>query len=121
MVQTPIEACFGDTPDLSPLLQFTFYKPVYFLDQDARFPETRERLGRFVGIAENHGDTLTYWILTPDDQLLARSVVCKPPLPRTPTNRRLHPLSPRGVLNLLNPTQGARGVQRSISVPLRWT
>ena len=70
--RTPIEACFGDTPDISPLLQFTFYEPVYFLDQDARFPETGERLGRFVGIAENHGDALTYWILTSDDQLLAQ-------------------------------------------------
>ena len=35
---------------------------MYFLDQDARFPETGERLGCFVGIAENHGDALTYWI-----------------------------------------------------------
>ena len=49
---------------------------MYFLDQDARFLEIGERLGRFVGIAENHGDALTYWILTSEDQLLAWSVVC---------------------------------------------
>ena len=48
---------------------------IYFLDQDACFPETGEHLGRFVGIAENHGDALTYWILTQDDQLLACLVV----------------------------------------------
>ena len=129
--RTPIEACFGDTPDISPLLQFTFYEPVYFLDQDTRFPETGERLGRFVGITENHGDALTYWILTPDNQLLARSVV------RTATgnepnqwaststeSKGSEDLESTGnseeVLNLKNPTQEERGVRHSVSVPRHW-
>ena len=73
--RTPIETCFGHTPDISSLLQFMFYELLYFLDQDACFPETGEHLGRFVGIAENHGDALTYWILTQEDQLLACLVV----------------------------------------------
>ena len=73
--RTPIKTCFGHMPDLLSLLQFTFYEPVYFLDQDACFPETGECLCRFVGIAKNHGDALTYWILTQDDKLLACSVV----------------------------------------------
>ena len=72
---TPIESCFGQTPDLLSLLQFTFYELVYFLDHDAHFPETGERFSRFVGNAENHGNALTYWILTQDDKLLARLVV----------------------------------------------
>ena len=32
---TPIKNCFGNTPDISSLLQFTFYELIYFLDQDA--------------------------------------------------------------------------------------
>ena len=73
--QTPIKSCFGHTPDLLPLLQFKFYKLVYYLDHKASFPKTREHSGQFVGIAENKGNALTYWILNNDNQLLARSVV----------------------------------------------
>ena len=71
--RTPTESCFGETPDVSSLMQFSFYEKVYFLDPDAKFPDTSERLGYFVGIAENKGDDLTFWVLTQDtDQLLAR-------------------------------------------------
>jgi hypothetical protein len=30
--RTPIEVALGDTPDISALLQFSFYEPVYYLD-----------------------------------------------------------------------------------------
>ena len=48
-------------------------------------PESKKKLGRFVGIAENVGDTLTYKILTDDtEQVICRSVVrsaeCSPDL-----------------------------------------
>eukprot|EP00957_Ditylum_brightwellii_P103912 7916934-Ditylum_brightwellii.AAC.1 len=38
---TPHQACFGTTPDISALLQFRFYQPVYFSDKDS-FPNTEE-------------------------------------------------------------------------------
>ena len=71
---TPQQACFGVTPDISALLQFHFFQPVYFSDQDA-FPDTDERLGHWIGVAENKGDTLTYWTLAENQQVLARSLV----------------------------------------------
>ena len=53
--RTPIEACYGYTPDISPLLLFTFFQRIYYLDAEIPFPNSKEKLGRFVGIAENVG------------------------------------------------------------------
>ena len=49
-------------------------------------PETGERLGQFVGIAENHGDALTYWILTQDDKTTGSLGGLNRPPALTPTN-----------------------------------
>ena len=52
-------------PDISPILQFVFYEPVYYRAYEPGFPsENRELSGQFVGIAENVGHTLTYKILS---------------------------------------------------------
>ena len=73
---TPRQRRTGVTPDISPWLQFTFWQPILYLDNENSWPSTRERVGRWLGVAENIGDFLTYWIF--DDQsrrVLARSVV----------------------------------------------
>ena len=65
--RTPMEALTGVTPDISAMLHFTFWEPVYYLDpgDELSFPSSpHEKLGRFVGIAENVGDALTFKILT---------------------------------------------------------
>jgi hypothetical protein len=33
---------WGETPDISPLLSFTWYQPVYYLESSETFPSTRE-------------------------------------------------------------------------------
>ena len=71
---TPHQACFGVTPDISALLQFRFYQPVFFSEKDV-FPNAEERKGHWLGVAENKGDTLTYWVLAENKQVLARSLV----------------------------------------------
>ena len=73
--RTPIEKALGETPDISSLLQFAFYEPVYYYDPDTPFPDSKEKIGHFIGIAENCGDALTFWILTGKRTVLARSVV----------------------------------------------
>ncbi|MGH7974690.1 MAG: hypothetical protein ACREBR_04130, partial [bacterium] len=74
--RTPVEVAFGNTPDISHLLQFSWYERVYIYDKGASFPETKERLGRYVGPAENCGDALTYKVLLSDtDQIVKRSVL----------------------------------------------
>ncbi len=74
--KTPIEVATGETPDNSNLLQFHQYQKVYYYDPKAAFPTPKEKIGRFVGVAENVGDTLTYKILTDDmRQVIYHSVV----------------------------------------------
>ena len=66
----------GVTPDISPWLQFTFWQPILYLDNENTWPASKERSGYWLGVADNIGDLLTYWIF--DDQshqVLARSVV----------------------------------------------
>jgi hypothetical protein len=53
-----------------------FYQPILYLDNENSWPSSKERSGYWLGISENIGDFLTYWIL--DDQtkqVLSRSVV----------------------------------------------
>ena len=54
------EACNGVTPDISELLLFAFYECVYCLDAEIPFPNSKEKAGHFVGIAENAEDALTF-------------------------------------------------------------
>lgn len=65
--RTAMEKLTGSTPDISSLLCFRFYQPVYYKLDDRDFPsESTERLGYFVGIAENVGHALTFKVLTDD-------------------------------------------------------
>ena len=54
-------------PDISPLLLFSFWDPVYYKLDDADFTScsTKGR-GRWLGIAENVGHAMIYKILTDD-------------------------------------------------------
>ena len=73
--RTPMEVAFGETPDISALLVFMWYQPVYYMKHTAKFPESKEGTGRFVGIAENVGDTLTFKVLLPNGEVISRSSV----------------------------------------------
>ena len=74
--KTPIEAAFGYTPDISALLQFSFWENVYYYDPDATsFPTTKENVGHFLGISKNCGDALTFYVLTSNKQIISRSVL----------------------------------------------
>ena len=64
---TPLEVLTGSTPDISPLLRFQWWEPVYYKVDDADFlSESRELRGHFVGIAEHAGHAITYKSLTDD-------------------------------------------------------
>ena len=69
--RTPLEKSTGETSDISGLLLFKFWEPVYYYD-----PSTEgELVGRWLGRAHNYGDTLCYWILNANDQLIVRGTV----------------------------------------------
>ena len=66
----------GVTPDISPWLQFTFWQPILYLDSEDSWPSSKERVGYWLGIADNIRDFLTFWIMdTQTKQVLARSVI----------------------------------------------
>jgi len=73
--KTPIEVAFGETPDISAILQFSWYEKLLYLDGAVPFPKSKEKYGHFVGIAHNQGDALTFYVLTDDTrQVIVRSV-----------------------------------------------
>ena len=94
----PVQALAGTTPDISFLLHFSFYEPVYYRidssEPDLNFPSSsNEKKGYWVGFADNQGDSLTWRILTEDTQkIIIRSGVRS--ALRTTTNQRL--ASPSG-------------------------
>ena len=94
----PVQALEGTTPNISFLLHFSFYEPVYYRidssEPDLNFPSSsNEKKGYWVGFADNQGDSLTWRILTEDTQkIIIRSGVRS--ALRTTTNQRL--ASPSG-------------------------
>jgi hypothetical protein len=74
--RTPTEWLLGYTPDITVLLAFVFWEPVYYALNEASFPaDTSEGLGRFVGIADTVGNAITFKILTENMKVISRSVV----------------------------------------------
>ena len=94
----PVQALEGTTPDISFMLHFSFYEPVYYRidssEPDLNFPSSsNEKKGYWVGFADNQGDCLTWRILTADTQkIIIRSGIRS--VLRTTTNQRL--ASPSG-------------------------
>ena len=63
----PMQLLTGSTPDISPLIRFYWWQPVYYRVDDSDFPsESREGRGRWVGVAEHVGHHMTFKILTDD-------------------------------------------------------
>ena len=73
----PLTVLTGQMMDISPLLRFEWYEPVFYSNEDSGFPsESGEKLGRFVGIEENVGHVMTFKILTEDtNKVINRSAV----------------------------------------------
>ena len=94
----PVPALAGTTPDISFLLHFSFYEPVYYRidssEPDLNFPSSsNEKKGYWVGFANNQGGCLTWRILTEDTQkIIIRSGIQS--ALRTTTNQHL--ASPSG-------------------------
>ena len=73
----PLFALTGITPDISIILLFTFYQPVFYATYDQKFPSEREeRAGYWVGFGEHCGDAMTHKLLDHDTQkIIYRSAV----------------------------------------------
>ena len=77
--QSPIEFSTGTINDICPILQFSFWELVYYLtnDTERHFPGTsEEKRGRYFGISENIGHSMTFLIITDDtNKRVERSVI----------------------------------------------
>ena len=88
--RTPLEALEGSTPDISPLLRFSFWDPVYYKLDDSDFPSgSTEGRGRWVGIAENVGHAMTYKILTDDTKKVIYRSNVRSALTKEDRNKRV--------------------------------
>ena len=84
----PILALTGITPDISIILLFTFYQPVFYATYDQNFPsESEERAGYWVGIGEHFGDAMTHRFLDHDTQKSIYRSAVKPKKSSTPNHR----------------------------------
>jgi len=73
--RTPYEKVFGDTPDISPFKQHRFWDPVRYTTPGIKYPDNSDQAGRFLGIAWNTGDMLTYEILVDEERNIKRHIV----------------------------------------------
>jgi hypothetical protein len=91
--KTPIEVATGQKPDVSALLPFRWWEPVYYNAYSGFPSQSREKLGRWVGIADHQGDALTYLILDDaTEKVVARSAVRSALNPQHPNLRAEQPL-----------------------------
>ena len=81
--KTPLLALTGITPDISIILLFTFYQPVFYATYE-------ERAGYWVGFGEHCGDAMTHKILDHDTQKIIYRSAVRPKKSSAP-NHRLAP------------------------------
>ena len=97
----PVQALEATTPDISFMLHFSFYEPVYYRidssEPDLNFPSSSyEKKGYWVGFADNQGDRLTWRILTEDTQKRSSFVLASEVPSELQQTRVLHHLQGRG-------------------------
>ena len=94
--RTPIQVLTGSRPDISSLLCFTFYEPVYYSSDETLNPSgkpswpssTKEHLGYFVGVADTVGDALTFKVLTHDSKRVIERSAIRTALDPSTANQR---------------------------------
>ena len=101
--RTPPEALEGSTPDISLLLHFSSWDPVYYKFNDSDFPSgSTEGRGRWVGIAENVGHAMTYQILTDDTKKVIYRPNVHSALTKEDRNKRVDLLGGEEVAPIIN-------------------
>ena len=74
--KVPLDIATGNTVDISHILKFVWFQPIYYHDLSSSYPESTEKPGYFVGFVNSSDDALTFKILTADrHSILTRSVV----------------------------------------------
>ena len=100
--RSPLEYLTGSTPDISPLLRFHFWEPVYYKVEDGDYPsDSTEGRGRWVGVAENVGHAMTYMILRDDTKKIIYRSNVRSALTDKDRNKRIDFLDGEDVPSIL--------------------
>ena len=87
----PLLALTHITPDISIILLFTFYQPVFYATYDQNFPsESEERADYWVGFGKHCGDAMTHKILDHDTQKIIYRSAVRPKKSSTPNHKLPH-------------------------------
>ena len=75
--RTPWEMVFGETPDVSEFVEYSFYQPVLYIHDpnEKGFPSPTLHKARYLGPAYSHGSVLTHWIRLPNGSKIAKSLL----------------------------------------------
>jgi len=84
---TPLYKLTGQKPDISALLLFHFYQRIFYSTLDKHFPDSEERAGYWVGVAENIGDALTFKILDAKTHKIINRSSVRPDTVHNPNKR----------------------------------
>jgi hypothetical protein len=73
--RVPCKAVESNTSDISEYAKFDRYQYVWYHDPAVQFPEDPKKLGRWIGVADDVGSLMTFWILPASCRVLARLTV----------------------------------------------
>jgi hypothetical protein len=71
--RTPYEVVMGDTPDISSLMDYDFYEPIWYYDEISQFPEPKRKMAQWLAEAHNVGQAINYFILPQSGIPIVRS------------------------------------------------
>jgi hypothetical protein len=96
----PIQVLTGSTNDISPLLYFRWYEPIYYKLDDSDFPlDSREKCSRLFGVVEHVGHAMTFKILTNDTWKIIYHSNIHSALDPKSRNLRMDPLNDDPILD----------------------
>ena len=62
--RTGYEIVTGNTPDISEWADFTWYQPVWYLDDEASWPEEKQKLARWLGVSQGWTSHVLFFTAT---------------------------------------------------------
>ena len=87
-IKIPLHVLYGITPDISIMLLYTFYQPVFNATHDQHFSlESEERASFGVGFGEHCGDAMTHRLLDKISQIIIYRSAVRPITKANPNHR----------------------------------
>ena len=83
----PLGMLYGVSPDISIILLYTFYQPVFYATHNQSYPSaSEERAARWVGFGDHVGDALTHKLLDDDTKKSSTDLLSDPQILPIPTS-----------------------------------